>query len=82
MLGVNTDEDPDDYRRECAAEGVRWPSVFAGSRDAEPCRAFGVEGFPETFVLDARGVLRAKGLRGAELEACVDELVRELCRAR
>ncbi len=61
-----------------AEERVTWPNVFAGSTDAELCRAWGVDGFPTTFVLDENGVIRAKGARGAELEAIVDELVKEL----
>jgi hypothetical protein len=56
--------------------------VFAGSPDGGLCRAWGVEGFPTTFVLDENGVIRCKGLRGTELEEFVDRLVTELGQRR
>ena len=75
---MNTDSDAEEFRRLAIEERVNWPNVFAGSTKAEKVLAWGVEGFPTTFVLDQDGVIRAKGLRGAELEALVDELVSKL----
>ncbi len=75
---MNTDDDLAEFRRYRAEERVTWPNVFAGSKDGELCRTWGVDGFPTTFVLDQDGVIRAKGVRGAELEALVDQLVARL----
>ena len=78
ILGVNTDGDPDMYRKEAAELGVTWRSVFDGSTRGPVTTAWGVQAFPTVYVLDAKGVIRAKGARGEALDAKVAELLAEL----
>ena len=75
---MDTDEDPAEFRRLRDEEHVDWPNVFAGSMESELCRAWHPDGGPGVFVLDWDGVIRAKGLSGAELEDFVDRLVAEM----
>ena len=37
-----------------------------------------MRGWPTIYVLDAKGVIRYKGLRGDELDKAVDELLKEM----
>lgn len=81
ILGVNTDTDRDLYRREYAEFGMTWPSIFDGDPDGTRgpvTQSWGVSYFPTVYVLDAKGVIRAKGTRGPALDAIVAELLAEL----
>lgn len=80
IVGVNTDGDADDYRKQVEQYGVTWRSAWQGSiADADyiPAR-WGIDAYPTIFVLDADHVIRAIDARGEELERVVDELMAEL----
>ncbi len=82
VLGIDTDEDPDRFRRRAPELGVTWPNVFQGGLAGPVTEAYRVRSFPTIFVLDDEGVIRHVGLRGAALERAVDALVEELAAAR
>ena len=77
LFGVNSDSDPAQFRRESEKLGVTWPSIFCGGTDAEVPRQWGVSGWPTIYILDARGVIRFKDLRGEEMEKAVLQLLAE-----
>jgi len=77
ILGINTDQDPSYYRKQCERMGVTWPSIMAGSTSGKIPRAWGVSGYPTMYVLDREGVIRSLSPRGKELERVVDELIAE-----
>jgi peroxiredoxin len=78
IIGVNTDKDPDDYRRQCEEQGVTWRSSFQGGTKGPLCKQWGVTAYPTLFLLDADGRIRFKGSRGEQLEADVAMLMAEL----
>lgn len=78
IVGVNTDGDKDDYRRQYAEFEMTWRSAFDGSTRGPISTAWGVSYFPTVYVLDAKGVIRGKDKRGAELDALVEELLMEM----
>lgn len=77
MLGVNTDDDKDDYRKKLGEYGVTWRSAWQGSTDGPLPKQWGVDSYPTVFVLDAEHVLRRMDARGEELGKVVDELLAE-----
>ncbi len=78
ILGVNSDDDVDELRKAMKEEEITWPSFFDGGLIGGPIATqWGVTGWPTIFVLDGEGVIRAKNLRGDELEAKIKELLAE-----
>ena len=77
LIGINTDPDKAEYRRQAAANGVTWRSAWDGSTRGPLCTAWGITSFPTVYVLDAKGTIRHSGLRGRDLEAAVDALLLE-----
>ena len=77
LFGINTDEDPDEFRKLCAAEGVNWPNLFQGGTDGPVPSQWGVSGYPTIYIVDAEGVIRYRDLRGEELDQAVMLLIAE-----
>lgn len=82
LIGVNSDDDLETLRAVVKEKDLTWPSFFDGGSTSGPiARAWEVRGWPTIFVIDADGVIRARDLRGEELEAKVHELLAELDQA-
>lgn len=77
LIGINTDPDKAEYRKQIAANGITWRSAWDGSTKGPLCTAWGIRSFPTIYVLDAKGILRHIGLRGPQLEEAVEALIRE-----
>ncbi|MFN3240108.1 MAG: TlpA family protein disulfide reductase [Planctomycetota bacterium] len=80
LVGVNSDDDRDHYREQARKHGVTWRSFWNGPRGTSgPISSrWGVTGWPETYVLDHKGVIRFRGRKGARLDAAVEQLLAEL----
>lgn len=79
LVGVNSDEDLEELRSVVMEKDLTWPSFFDGGSTSGPiATAWGIEGWPTIYIIDADGVIRAEGLRGEELEAKVRELLAEV----
>ena len=77
LVGVNTDEDKDEYRRKLAEYGVTWRSAWQGSTRGPLPSRWGIDSYPTVFVLDAQHVLRYVDARGENLGRVVDQLLSE-----
>jgi hypothetical protein len=79
LLGVDTEPDQEVARKVMARERMTWPNWYDGAVAEGPiCRRYHVTGFPSIFVLDARGVIRAKKALGKDLDRIVDNLLKEM----
>ncbi len=80
LIGVNSDDDKDDYRRQADESGVTWRSFWNGPRGTNGTISskWGVTSWPTIYVLDHEGVIRFTGVRGAKMDAAVDQLLEEL----
>jgi hypothetical protein len=78
LLGMNTDSDKATFLKRSRDGGVTWRNSLQGdSKSSAAAKAWGVEGYPMNYVIDAKGTIRAVGLRGAALDREVDALVAE-----
>lgn len=79
LLGINSDRDKDDYRRQAEEMGVSWRSAWQGSTSGPIPMRWGVRGWPTLYLIDHEGVIRETSssvLRNPEaLEAAIGELV-------
>lgn len=77
ILGVNSDP-VEDYKKAIKEQELTWPSFWDGGRTGGPiARQWGVSGWPTIFLLDAKGVVRYRNVRGEELDEAIDILVKE-----
>lgn len=78
IIGVNLDFDLQHLRQYLEANKIEWPQIAAVAGWQSPLvELYGVAALPKNFLLDRKGVVRYKDLRGASLSAKIYELVNE-----
>ena len=78
LIGINTDGDLDQLKSMLGKQGVTWRNAWEGALPpgAGPLsRAWEVTQYPTMYVLDVRGIIRARD--PADLDQVVDALVAE-----
>ena len=77
LLGVNGDDDRAKAAEVMTKQGMTWPSLWNGGKTGGIADRLGVRSWPTVYVVDARGVIRYKNVRGEALEEAVNRLVVE-----
>ena len=78
IIGVSLDKNKDSWIAAIKDDGIKWQQVSSVKFWSEPvAKMYGVLSIPQTFILDSKGIIRAKNLRGKELEDKVVELLNE-----
>jgi peroxiredoxin len=76
IIGVSLDKDAAKWKEAIAKDGLVWPQISNLKFWDEPiAKQFNIESIPATFILDAKGVIVARDLRGDALKAKVTELL-------
>lgn len=77
IIGVSLDEKSDKWKEAIAKDQLTWTQIsnLKGWEDPIAKRYF-VDGIPATFLLDEKGVVIAKNLRGEELRAKVASILK------
>jgi peroxiredoxin len=76
IIGVSLDKDAAKWKEAIAKDGLVWPQISNLKFWDEPiAKQYNVESIPATFILDAKGVIVARDLRGDALKAKVNELL-------
>jgi hypothetical protein len=79
LIGINSDSKKEALRKVLIKEEITWRSFWdGGSTNGPIARAWNVEGWPTVYVLDAKGVIRFKNVRGEQLDKAVDALLQEM----
>jgi hypothetical protein len=80
LIGVNSDPDKEKLKPRLAEEKITWRSFWNGPKgtDGPISRAWNVRGWPTIYVLDHKGVIRSKSVRGEAMDKAVDALLQEL----
>jgi hypothetical protein len=79
LVGINSDTDKEKLKKRMTAEKITWRSFWNGPQGTSGpiSKAWNVRGWPTTYVLDGKGVIRYKNLRDAEMEKAVEKLLKE-----
>jgi len=77
IIGVNSDRDREKLKERMAEENITWRSFWAGSTQGAIPTKWNVSGWPTIYVIDAEGIIRAKNVRGKQLEEWIEKLVTE-----
>ena len=77
IIGVNSDRDLEKLKRRMKEEKINWRSFWAESTRGEIPTRWNVTGWPTIYLLDHKGVIRAKNVRGAAADSWIAKLVAE-----
>ena len=78
IIGVSLDKNKASWLHAIDSDGLKWQHVSDLKFWQEPiAKLYGVMSIPQTFIIDAKGIIRAKNLRRKELEKKVKELLEE-----
>ena len=78
LLGVNGDDDRALAKKTAETNKMTWHSFWNGGTNGPITDAWNVKGWPTTYVLDHKGVIRFKQVREKKMDEAVDLLVKEL----
>lgn len=80
LIGVNSDSDLDILHKRMEEENITWRSFWngKGGTTGPHSARWNVQGWPTIYVLDHKGVIRHKGVRGEAMDKAVDELLKEI----
>jgi thiol-disulfide isomerase/thioredoxin len=80
LVGVNSDTDRTKVKAAMARAGITWRSFWCGEKgtDGDIPSLWNVRGWPTVYVLDHKGVIRAKNVTGTALDRILDKLVAEV----
>ena len=80
LIGINSDKDLEALRPRLEEENITWRSFWNGpdGTGGPISTAWGVRSWPTIYVLDAKGVIRYRNVRGQAMDKAVDTLLAEL----
>jgi peroxiredoxin len=82
LLGINSDP-KDRLRQAIKKENITWRSWWDGGSTRGPiAKAWNIKGWPTIYVLDHKGVIRYREVRGQEMDKAVDTLLKEMENAK
>lgn len=77
FFGVSLDKDADRWIKAIEDDKLTWTHVSNLKQWQDPiAKQYGITAIPATFILDEKGVIIARDLRGPELEAKIAELLK------
>ena len=80
LIGVNSDRDKEQLKARMQEENITWRSFWCGPDGTQgriPSQ-WNVRGWPTIYVIDHKGVIRFKNVRGQRMDAAVDQLLEEM----
>ena len=78
LIGINSDP-KEHIQKRMVEEKITWPFFWdGGSTDGPIANAWNVKSWPTIYVLDSKGVIRFKNVRGKQLDEAVDSLLKEM----
>ena len=79
LIGVNSDEEIEVARKSVEDLNINWRSFWNGEKGtfAPIATKWNIESWPTTYLIDAKGIIRHKNLRGEELDEAIEELMAE-----
>ena len=78
IVGVNSDSDRDHIKQRLTEENITWRSFWNNGTNGPIALKWNVFSWPTTYVIDAKGVIRFKSVRGRSLDDAVDGLLKEM----
>ncbi|HEV3443040.1 MAG TPA: TlpA disulfide reductase family protein [Gemmataceae bacterium] len=78
LLGINSDPQKDKLKEAMEKEQITWRSWWDKTTSGPIATEWNVHAWPTIYVLDQKGVIRAKNVRGEVMDKLVDDLLKEM----
>jgi hypothetical protein len=80
LIGVNSDKDLEKLQDALVEENITWRSFWNGpdGTGGPISTQWNVRGWPTIYVLDHKGKIRFKNVRGPDMDKAVDQLLAEM----
>ncbi len=78
LLGVNTDRDREQLKKDMASEHITWRSWFDGGITGPIDQSWGIHAWPSIFLIDHKGVIRYRDIEGDTLDNAIAVLLKEM----
>ncbi len=78
LLGINSDGDRSVLQKIMKEQGITWRQAVEGSTSGPLPTKWNVRGWPTIYIIDHKGVIRYRDLRGQEMEDAVNKLLKEM----
>jgi hypothetical protein len=80
LLGINSDVDKDELKKAMEKEHITWRSFWNGPEGTSGpiSTKWNVRSWPTIYVVDAKGLIRFKNVRGEAMDKAVDMLLAEM----
>ncbi len=82
ILGVNSDRDREALKKTLVDKNLTWRSWWNGPEGPGTkggiAEQWNVKGWPTTYVIDAKGIIRYKNVRGEALDTAIETLLAEV----
>ena len=77
LIGINSDGGREPLKKILEKNGIGWRQAVDGDTKGPWAKAWNVSGWPTIYILDHKGVIRHRDLRGQEMEDAVMKLLEE-----
>jgi peroxiredoxin len=78
ILGISLDDSSAKFRSYLDEQEIAWPQIFDGKGwNSEVGKLYAINSIPATFLLDRKGTIRYRDLRGEDLYEAVKTLIAE-----
>ena len=75
IVSISLDENLASWKKAMKEEGMIWTQLVDDKGfEGEIAQAYNIFGIPHSLVLDEEGRIRKVGLRGAYIDACIEEM--------
>jgi peroxiredoxin len=78
LLGINSDGDAETVKKILKDREITWRQAIDVSTDGPLATRWSVNSWPTIYVIDAKGVIRYKNVRGPSMDNAVDTLLAEM----
>ena len=79
LIGVNSDKNLEALQEVLKKEKITWRSFWNGGSTSGPISsAWNVRGWPTIYILNHKGVIRYKNVRGEAIDKAIDQLLKEM----
>src|SRR5262245_47779714 len=79
LIGINSDPDKKQLKTIMDEEHITWRSFWdGGTTDGPIATQWNVSGWPTTYVLDQKGIIRFRDVREEAMDKAVDTLLEAL----
>jgi hypothetical protein len=77
LLGINSDRDREKIQRTCGEKDLTWRSWWDQSTSGPIARSWNVSGWPTVYIVDHKGIIRAKSVGFQDFDSLIERLVEE-----